>query len=198
MRTTNRRRFTQVLALACLTLLAGASARAQTTGSGKSVNPAFSNVNAAPPAGSPVSGAASVGSLQLPSFGLVSTSSANATIDAGNLGRNWRAFGDSDPNAQVSNAGWAVPIVGFGNATSGQRDIRDQARSYVKQKLLLEILSRSALGRGLSKFIDPGEAPFGATDTSGQRIDRSRLLPFISPKLDVGDRKVAVSLIWKF
>ena len=70
-------------------------------------------------------------------------------------------------------------------------DIRDQARAYVKQRLVTEILSRSAFGRSLSVFIDTGSATLAP--------DRSKLLPFISPKFKASEGgKVALQFTWKF
>jgi hypothetical protein len=70
-------------------------------------------------------------------------------------------------------------------------DIRDQARAYIKQRLVSEILSRSALGRGLSVFIDTGSNTFSP--------ERSKMLPFISPKFKASEGgKVALQFTWKF
>ena len=70
-------------------------------------------------------------------------------------------------------------------------DIRNQARNYVKQRILSEILSRTALGRGLSVFVDTGKTGIDPT--------RSRLLPFISPKVSARDGgRAAITFTWKF
>ena len=70
-------------------------------------------------------------------------------------------------------------------------DIRDQARAYVKQRLVTEILSRSAFGRSLGVFIDTGSTAISP--------DRSKLLPFISPKFKASEGgKLALQFTWKF
>ena len=76
---------------------------------------------------------------------------------------------------------------------TGPVDIRRQARLYLKQQIVQNILGRSAFGRGLSLFIDTG---VNANDPS--LTNRSRLLPFLSPEVDVAERKAAMTLIWKF
>jgi hypothetical protein len=80
----------------------------------------------------------------------------------------------------------------LGDPTGQQQDIRDRARNYVKQQIVKEILSRSAVGRGLSLFIDTGEQTLRDAGT------RSRLLPFISPRVDAGEGKIELQLTWKF
>lgn len=80
----------------------------------------------------------------------------------------------------------------LGDPTGQQEDIRDRARNYVKQQIVKEILSRSALGRGLSVFIDTGEQALPDTST------RSKMLPYISPRVDAGEGKVELRLTWKF
>ena len=76
---------------------------------------------------------------------------------------------------------------------TGPVDIRRQARLYLKQQIVQNVLGRSAFGRGLSLFIDTG---VNANDPS--LTNRSRLLPFLSPEVDVAERKAAMTLIWKF
>ena len=76
---------------------------------------------------------------------------------------------------------------------TGPVDVRRQARTYLKQQIVQNILGRSAVGRGLGLFIDTG---VNANDPSV--VNRSRLLPFLSPEVDVGERKAAMTLIWKF
>jgi hypothetical protein len=86
--------------------------------------------------------------------------------------------------------GFSTGFDQFGNPAVGTIDIRDQARNYVKQKLISEILSKTAFGRGLSVFIDSGK--------TGLDPERSRLLPFISPKVNAREGKAALTLTWKF
>jgi hypothetical protein len=80
----------------------------------------------------------------------------------------------------------------LGDPTGQQQDIRDRARNYVKQQIVKEILSRSAVGRGLSLFIDTGEQTVRDAGT------RSKLLPYISPRVDAGEGKIELQLTWKF
>lgn len=83
------------------------------------------------------------------------------------------------------------PLNGLTGPTIGQVDIRDQARNYVKQRIVSEILSKTALGRGLSVFVDTGK--------DGVDPTRSRLLPFISPKVSARDGgRAAITFTWKF
>jgi hypothetical protein len=86
--------------------------------------------------------------------------------------------------------GFANGFDAFGNPAIGPVDVRGEARNYVRQKIVSEILSRTAFGRGLSVFIDTGKT--GPDDT------RPRLLPFISPKVDAREGKAALTLTWKF
>lgn len=76
---------------------------------------------------------------------------------------------------------------------TGPVDVRRQARLYLKQQIVQNILGRSAFGRGLGLFIDTG---VHANDPS--MTNRSRLLPFLSPEVNVRERKAAMTLIWKF
>ena len=83
------------------------------------------------------------------------------------------------------------PLDGLAGPTIGQVDIRDQARNYVKQRIVTEILSKTALGRGLGVFVDTGRSTIDPT--------RSRLLPFISPKVSARDGgRAAITFTWKF
>ena len=83
------------------------------------------------------------------------------------------------------------PVDGLTGPTIGQVDIRDQARNYVKQRLVSEILSKTAFGRGLSVFVDTGKTEIDPT--------RSRLLPFISPKVSAREGgRAAITFTWKF
>ena len=83
------------------------------------------------------------------------------------------------------------PVDGLAGPTIGQVDIRDQARNYVKQRLVSEILSKTALGRGLSVFVDTGKTEIDPS--------RSRLLPYISPKVSAREGgKAAITFTWKF
>jgi hypothetical protein len=86
--------------------------------------------------------------------------------------------------------GFANGFDAFGNPAVGPVDVRGQARNYVRQRIVTEILSKTALGRSLSVFVDTGRA--------GQDPDRSRLLPFISPKVNAREGKAAITLTWKF
>jgi hypothetical protein len=86
---------------------------------------------------------------------------------------------------------FANPVDGLAGPTIGQVDIRDQARNYVKQRIVSEILSKTAFGRGLSVFVDTGK--------DGVDPTRSRLLPFISPKVSAREGgRAAITFTWKF
>jgi len=86
--------------------------------------------------------------------------------------------------------GFANGFDQFGNPAVGPVDLRGEARNFVRQKIVTEILSRTALGRGLSVLIDTGKV--------GPQEGRSRLLPFVSPKLNAREGKAAITLTWKF
>jgi hypothetical protein len=76
---------------------------------------------------------------------------------------------------------------------TGPVDVRRQARAYLKQQIVQNILGRSAFGRGLGLFIDTGVPADHESLTN-----RSRLLPFLSPEFDAREQKAAMTLIWKF
>jgi hypothetical protein len=77
-----------------------------------------------------------------------------------------------------------------------KQDIRDRARNYIKQQIVKEILSKTAFTRGLGKLIDTGET---VTDADGiERAARSKMLPYVSPRVDAGEGKVELRLTWKF
>ena len=76
---------------------------------------------------------------------------------------------------------------------TGPVDIRAQARAYLKQQIVQNILGRSAFGRGLSLFIDTGAPTWDPNQTT-----RSRLLPYLSPEFDAAERKAALTFVWKF
>jgi hypothetical protein len=78
----------------------------------------------------------------------------------------------------------------FGNPSVGPVDIRGEARAFVRQKIVTEILSRTALGRGLGVLVDTG--------STGPVDGRSRLIPFLSPKVNAREGKAAITLTWKF
>jgi len=86
--------------------------------------------------------------------------------------------------------GFANGFDAFGNPAIGPVDIQAQARTYLKQRLISEVLSKTAFGRSLSLFIDSGDH---------RTLDkRSMLIPYVSPKLNASAGKASVSLIWKF
>jgi hypothetical protein len=76
---------------------------------------------------------------------------------------------------------------------TGPVDIRAQARAYLRQQIVQNILGRSAFGRGLSLFIDTGQPTWDPNQTT-----RSRLLPYLSPEVDIAEGKAALTFIWKF
>ena len=104
---------------------------------------------------------------------------------------------------QGSVAAWEFDPVQaslFGNVLDPKRagqtgpvDVRAQARLYLKQQIVQNILGRSAFGRGLSLFIDTGAPTFDPNRTT-----RSRLLPYLSPEVEVAERKAAMTFVWKF
>lgn len=78
----------------------------------------------------------------------------------------------------------------FGNPAVGQVDFRGEARNFVRQKIVTEILSRTALGRSLSVLVDTGK--------TGPQEGRSRFVPYVSPKVNAREGKAAITLTWKF
>lgn len=117
------------------------------------------------------------GRLDRPAFRLNAKQQRNADD-----GTNW-AFGRPID-------GFSSGFDAFGNPTIGPADVQAQARNYVKQRIINEILSKTAFGRSLAVFVDSGK--------SGLDPSRSRLLPFISPKVNLGEGKVAMTVTWKF
>lgn len=119
---------------------------------------------------------ATTGRLDRPVFRL------NAKQQRNDDGTNW-AFGRPLD-------GFSSGFDAFGNPTIGPADVQAQARNYVKQRIINEILSKTAFGRSLAVFVDSGR--------HGLDPNRSRLLPFISPKVNLGEGKVAMTVTWKF
>lgn len=98
-------------------------------------------------------------------------------------------------------SGWAAPGAfpfGLGSLedpANRQVDIRRHARNLVKQRIVKEILSRTAFGRGLGLLIDTGAPAAGGPEGLDTR---SKMLPYVSPNVDASEGKVELRLTWKF
>lgn len=134
------------------------------------------------------------------SFGaFVGAFSGQRRIDVSSMGAMDRSVLDLRPRKTQQTSwqfsrqtpdGFANGFDAFGNPAIGPVDVQAQARIYLKQQLITQILSRTSLGRSLGIFIDTGDRP--AFDT------RSRLIPFVSPKVNAKAGKAGLSLVWKF
>ncbi|HQR40030.1 MAG TPA: hypothetical protein PLF26_16720 [Blastocatellia bacterium] len=135
------------------------------------------------------------------SFGVYSrVYSGQRHIELSSMQPGGRAMGPFGQQRARSSTEWQLPVRpadgfangfdSFGNPAIGPVDIQAQARMYLKQRLVSELLSKTALGRSLGIFIDSGDRSLFDK--------RSRLIPFISPKVNARSGQASVGLVWKF